>query len=138
MVAVVNREQAVGVSLLNCQKHRSSPVLQLHTTEGLLRQTAKGEVNDLNSATSCAARSSNPPYEIEMISTSWPGRPTTSPTALPVKSRATGDTKEIEPALGSASSSPTMRYFCIRPSSRLKVTVLPNATVSVDLGSAIT
>jgi hypothetical protein len=25
MVAVVNRKQAVGVSLLNCQKHRSSP-----------------------------------------------------------------------------------------------------------------
>jgi hypothetical protein len=31
MIAVVNREQAVGVSLLNCQKHRSSPALQLHT-----------------------------------------------------------------------------------------------------------
>src|SRR6266850_3458491 len=49
-----------------------------------------------------------------------------------------GDAKEIEPALGSASSSPTIRYFCRRPSSRLKVTVLPKATVSVDAGSAMT
>jgi hypothetical protein len=54
------------------------------------------------------------------------------PTALPIRSLASGDTKEIEPALGSASSSPTIRYFCTRPSSRLKVTVLPKATVSVD------
>src|SRR5450759_1944133 len=69
-----------------------------------------------------------------MISRFWPDVPTTSPTALPIRSLATGDTKEIEPALGSASSSPTIRYFCTRPSSRLKVTVLPKATVSVDEG----
>src|SRR5258707_11112168 len=50
----------------------------------------------------------------------------------------TGDTKEIEPALGSASSSPTIRNFCTRPSSRLKVTVLPKATVSVDVGLVMT
>src|ERR1700731_2070555 len=62
----------------------------------------------------------------------------TSPTALPIRSPATGDTKEIEPDLGSASSSPTIRYFCTRPSSRLNVTVLPKATVSVDVGSAMT
>ena len=37
-----------------------------------------------------------------------------------------------------ASSSPTIRYFCTRPSPRLKVTVLPKATVSVDVGSAMT
>jgi hypothetical protein len=32
----------------------------------------------------------------------------------------------------------TIRYFCTRPSSRLKVTVLPKATVSVDVGSVMT
>jgi hypothetical protein len=32
----------------------------------------------------------------------------------------------------------TIRYFCIRPSSRLKVTVLPKATVSVDAGLGMT
>ena len=46
--------------------------------------------------------------------------------------------EEIEPALGSASSSPTIRYFCTRPSSRLKVTVLPKAIVSVDVGLVMT
>src|SRR5258706_12889506 len=60
------------------------------------------------------------------------------PTALPIRSLATGDTKEIEPALGSASSSPTIRNFCPRPSSRLKVTVQRNATVSVDVGLVMT
>jgi hypothetical protein len=44
--------------------------------------------------------------------------------------------EKIEPALGSASSSPTIRYSCTRPSSCLKVTVLPKATVSVDEGWA--
>jgi hypothetical protein len=35
MVAVVNREQAVGVSLLNCQKHRSSPAFAVSDYGGL-------------------------------------------------------------------------------------------------------
>jgi hypothetical protein len=77
-------------------------------------------------------------YEIEIISSLRPDVPTSSPTALPVRRLATGDTKEIDPALGSASSSPTMRYFCTRPSWRLKVTVLPKATVSVDVGLLMT
>src|SRR3984893_8207165 len=71
-----------------------------------------------------------------MISSSRSDVPTTSPTALPIRSLATGDMKEIEPDLGSASSSPTIRYFCTRSSSRLKVTVLPKATVSLDVGSS--
>ena len=45
-------------------------------------------------------------YEIAIISSSWPDASTTSPTALPIRDLATGDTKEIEPTLGSASSLP--------------------------------
>ncbi len=58
-----------------------------------------------------------------------------SPTALPISDFATGDTKEIEPAYG-------IRFVLAHdpiglhtlPSLRLKVTVLPKATVSVDVG----
>src|ERR1700737_1093666 len=61
-------------------------------------------------------------YEIEMISSFWMRR--LHPQQLcPSEALPPGDTKEIEPALGSASSSPTIRYFCTRPSSRLNVTV---------------
>ena len=49
---------------------------------------------------------------------------------------ATGDEYEIDPALGFASSSPTIRNFCTRPSLRLKVTAAPKATVSFDGGPA--
>lgn len=73
---------------------------------------------------------------IVMISISCCPEPTTSPTALPIIDLATGDTKEIDPALGSASSSPTIRYVCTRPSARLKVTVQPKATASIDSGRA--
>jgi hypothetical protein len=54
-------------------------------------------------------------HEIEMISKSFPDAPTSCPTALSIGSLATGYTKEREPALGAASSSPTIRYFCTRP-----------------------
>lgn len=49
--------------------------------------------------------------EIAMISISEPDISATSPTDLPIMAIATGETKEIVPALGSASSSPTIRYF---------------------------
>ena len=57
---------------------------------------------------------------------------------LPIRDFATGEANEIEPPFGSASSSPTMRYFCTRPSVRLKVTVLPKATTSGDEGLGTT
>jgi hypothetical protein len=44
----------------------------------------------------------------------------------------------MEPGLGIGFALPTRRYFCTRPSSRLKVTMLPKATVSVDAGAGTT
>jgi hypothetical protein len=48
-----------------------------------------------------------------------------------------GRDKEIDPARGLASSSPTIRNVCRRPSSRANVTRKPNATVSRSTGSGI-
>jgi hypothetical protein len=75
---------------------------------------------------------------IAVISISWPDTAMTSPMDLPISALATGEAKEIVPALGSASSSPTMRYFWMRPSPQLKMTVLPKVTESFDEGAAIT
>src|SRR4051812_37041317 len=75
---------------------------------------------------------------IAIISSSLPPEPAASPTALPISALATGEANEIEPAFGSASSSPTMRNVCTRPSARLNVTVLPNATTSATDGAAWT
>src|SRR6202162_4657121 len=75
---------------------------------------------------------------ISTISASEAPARTTSPSFLPVRARATGDTYEIVPRDGSASSSPTMRYVCRRPSSRRMVTVQPNCTSAGLDGGAIT
>ncbi len=48
-------------------------------------------------------------YAIDMTSSSCSLTSTTSPTALPISARATGEAKEMVPVFGSASSSPTMR-----------------------------
>lgn len=48
-------------------------------------------------------------YAISTSSISCVPEPTTSPTAFPIRDFATGETNEIDPAFGSASSSPTMR-----------------------------
>src|SRR5450759_4715656 len=55
---------------------------------------------------------------------------TRSPIFLPMSARATGETYEMLPLAGSASSSPTMRNVCRRPSLRLSVTVDPKCTSS--------
>jgi len=52
----------------------------------------------------------------------------TSPTIFPSIALARGETYEIDPLAGSASSSPTIRKVCSRPSSRTMVTVAPNRT----------
>ena len=46
---------------------------------------------------------------IAMISSAWADMPTSSRAAPPIRRLATGGTSEIEPALGSASASPTIR-----------------------------
>jgi hypothetical protein len=56
----------------------------------------------------------------------------TSPTAFPSIALARGETCEIDPLAGSASSSPTIRKVCSRPSSRTIVTVAPNRTSEVS------
>src|SRR4029078_5293394 len=76
--------------------------------------------------------------EIAMICNSLSPEPAESPMALPISDFATGEANEIEPAFGSASSSPTMRNVCTRPSVRLNDTVLPNATTSADGGFGLT
>lgn len=48
-------------------------------------------------------------HPIAVISSSWSPTVTTSPTALPIRRLATGETKEIELIFRSASSSPTIR-----------------------------
>ena len=45
---------------------------------------------------------------MERISISWSPTRTVSPAALPIRARATGETYEIDPFRGSASSSPTI------------------------------
>ena len=68
------------------------------------------------------SRRTFPPYSMERISISWSPAKTTSPAALPIRARATGETYEIDPFRGSASSSPTIRKASRLPSSRLNVT----------------
>ena len=57
-----------------------------------------------------------------MISASPLPALTTSPTRFPNIDLASGETCEIEPLAGSASSSPTIRNVCSLPSSRMIVT----------------
>jgi hypothetical protein len=64
-------------------------------------------------------------YFISSISASFPRIATTSPTDLPRIARASGETWDTVPLDGSASSSPTMRKVCLRPSSRRRTTVVP-------------
>ena len=52
--------------------------------------------------------------------------------------RASGETWDSVPAFGSASSSPTMRQTCRRPSSRSMVTVDPKRTTDVSAGGGMT
>src|SRR5262249_27305705 len=88
--------------------------------------------------TGVKTRCGRSPQAMAMSSSSLLPGPTVSPTALPIRNFATGEANEIEPAFGSASSSPTMRNVCTRPSCRLNVTVLPKATTSADEGLAWT
>ena len=62
----------------------------------------------------------------------------TSPTAFPSIALARGETCEIDPLAGSASSSPTIRKVCSRPSSRTIVTVVPSraSEVSPEAGTS--
>ena len=71
---------------------------------------------------------------MERISISWPAARTTSPAALPIRARATGETYEIDPFRGSASSSPTILNACRLPSSRLNITRCPKATAPNSAG----
>ena len=64
-------------------------------------------------------------------STSPVGSTRTSPGSLPRSACATGAVQAIRPALGSASSSPTMRKLTYVPSARATVTSAPNTTRSV-------
>src|ERR1700730_2715350 len=75
---------------------------------------------------------------MRMISASPAPAATTSPTRFPNLARASGETCEIEPCAGSASSSPTIRKVCSRPSSRTIVTRLPNRTSECSSGAGTT
>ena len=59
---------------------------------------------------------------------------TISLAALPIRARATGETYDIDPFRGSASSSPTILKAWRRPSPRLNVTRCPNATAPISAG----
>jgi hypothetical protein len=59
---------------------------------------------------------------------------TISLAALPIRARATGETYDIDPFRGSASSSPTILKAWRRPSPRLNVTRCPNATAPKSAG----
>jgi len=63
------------------------------------------------------------------ISTDWPATVASSPSRLPSRARARGETWLTLPLDGSASSSPTMRQDWVRPSSRSIVTVSPKRTL---------
>ena len=74
------------------------------------------------------------PYSIERISISWSPARTLSPAALPIRARATGETYEIDPFRGSASSSPTILNAWRLPSSRLNATRCLKATARDSVG----
>ena len=78
--------------------------------------------------------SAMPSYSIERISISWSPARTISPAALPIRARATGETYEIDPFRGSASSSPTILNAWRLPSSRLNATRCPKATALNSAG----
>ena len=59
------------------------------------------------------------------------------PAALPIRARATGETYEIDPFRGSASSSPTIVNACSLPSPRLNATRCPKATTLNSAGGGI-
>jgi hypothetical protein len=75
---------------------------------------------------------------IDIISASSFPVLTTSPTPFPNIERAKGEACEMDPLAGSASSSPTIRKVCSRPSLRTIVTVVPKRTSEMSTGDGRT